>query len=171
MGCLDSLCHVNAFNWPPFQASCKSFPDWVRFKTKPEFCHLATSSNSLTQNVKHNLRVWTFVPNSSAKFAAAEVSMSFTTNKWSIIYNITLQQQHKAYRSKRRHIDEIELRLVSGVHTWMQLCACTRGQNKFRRKNTDNTSHRCLKMHVHPKCITYACRRVNLLRQFVFSLR
>lgn len=120
---------------------------WSQIKTKPEFGHLATSSNSLTQNVKHNLRVWTFVPNSPAKFATADVSPSFTTNKWSIIYNITLQQQHKAYRSKRLHTDDIELRLVSGVHTWMQLCACTRGQNKFRRKNADNTSHRCPKMH------------------------
>lgn len=55
------------------------------------------------------------MPNSPAKFATAEVSMSFTTNKWSIIYNITLQQQHKAYRSNRLHIDDIELRLVSGV--------------------------------------------------------
>lgn len=162
MGCLDSLCHVNAFNWPPCQASCKSFPDWVRLKTKPELCHLATSSNSLTQNVKHNLRMWTFVPNPSAKFAAAEVSMSFTTNKWSIIYIITLQQQHKAYRSKRRHIHDIELRLVSGVHTWMQMCLYAWTKQISKQKYTDNPSHRCLKMHMHQKCITYACRHVNL---------
>jgi len=59
-------------------------------------------------------------------------------------------------------MDDIELRLVSGVHTWMQMCLYAWTKQMSPQKNTDNTLHRWLKMHVHQKCISYAHRHVNL---------
>jgi len=42
-------------------------------------------------------------------------------------------------------MDDIELRLVSGVHTWMQMCLYAWTKQMSPQKNTDNTLHRWLK--------------------------